>query len=80
MCRTSRTHLLLLRLAHATEDPDDPAAVRDLRYEPELPPRALRLAGAFAEEEFEEPFRHEEQPEVVLLCDLRPLCLDVLQQ
>ena len=36
-----RTHLLLLRLAHAAEDPHDPATVRDLRNEPKLPPRAL---------------------------------------
>ena len=75
-----RAHLLILRLAHAAEDPHDPASVRDLRNEPKLPPRALWLARALAEEKLEEPLGHEQQPEVVLLGDLRALRLDVLQE
>ena len=73
-------HLLLLRLAHLAENPDHPAAVRHFRDESELPFRPFRLARTLAEEELEEPFGDEEQAEVVLLGDLRPLRLDVLEE
>ena len=74
------TYLLVVCLTHATKNPDDPSTVGHLRNIPEFPLGAVFLNGAFAKKELEEPFGDEEQAEVVLLGDLRPLRLDVLEE
>lgn len=78
-------YLFFDRAVHALEHPHDPAALDDLADESKCP-RLGRgyihffLLHTHGEEVLEKPFCDEQQPEVILLCDLWALRLDVLEQ
>lgn len=75
-------HLLFDSAIHALEHPDNPASFDDFADEPECPrlgPTHTLLLHRYGEEVLEEPFRDEEQAEVVLLCDFWALRFDVLE-